>query len=420
MIISMLSRRVVPVADAPDGETLPESRPDLNLPTGPHDSVCPAEAAPGPAPRLDFAARDPLGLATDPGLIAAAAATAARALAEHGARGAGPTLTERLEAALADLVGLGRAAVLPNASSGGAAAIRALVGRGDHVLIDNLANRALQAGAEASGADVHRYPTASVASVARWLEAVRANSPRAGILIATESLAPRGGEGPDLAALQALARRHEATLLVELGCDLGAMGEGGGRPDALALRGGLDVVAGQLSTLGGVHGGFAATARPDLAAALASAAMAEAGTDAGGLPPLAAAMAFEAARLLRSPEGARRRDRLVVNACALALGLRGLGLEVAGAPAPVLHVPFARRDLGRRMGAWLAAQGVAAEVVEGAGGDRAACRWRLRVTAGHERAEIEALVALAAEARVGVEREAEREENARAEVEVVA
>jgi hypothetical protein len=63
------------------------------------------------------------------------------------------------------------------------------------------------------------------AAVDKRLRRIRGNNPRAGILIVTETLFSMGSDGPDVAALQTLCRRYDATLPVDCAHDLGALGE---------------------------------------------------------------------------------------------------------------------------------------------------------------------------------------------------
>ena len=68
---------------------------------------------------------------------------------------------------------------------------------------------------------------------------------------------------PDLRALQELCREYEATLLVDVAHDLGAMGDGGrGFIGMQGMAGKIDVVMGSFSKTFGSNGGFVSCNSP--------------------------------------------------------------------------------------------------------------------------------------------------------------
>ena len=125
------------------------------------------------------------------------------------------------------------------------APIRTLARAGDHILIDVLAPAGLQEAADASGATVHRFPHCSTLGVARRLSKLREKRPKDAILVVTEGLFSMDSDIPEIAALQSLCHRFRATLLVDVGHDLGALGRSGrGTLEEQRMTGKVDVVTG--------------------------------------------------------------------------------------------------------------------------------------------------------------------------------
>src|SRR5580704_17862856 len=138
---------------------------------------------------LSFSCNDYLNLSGHPAIIKAAVEAAQR----HGV-GAGASrlvtgnhpLYEALESRLAKLKGTDAACVFGSGYLANTGIIPALVGRGDLLLVDELAHACLWAGARLSGATVHRYRHSDVADLQSFLEEHRAHHTHA--LIATDGV----------------------------------------------------------------------------------------------------------------------------------------------------------------------------------------------------------------------------------------
>lgn len=75
--------------------------------------------------------------------------------------------------------------------------------------------------------NVHLHGHLNFTSIRRHLRRIREKDTTNGILVVTESLFSMDSDTPDLVALQNLCKEYEATLLVDVAHDLGAMGPGG-------------------------------------------------------------------------------------------------------------------------------------------------------------------------------------------------
>lgn len=166
---------------------------------------------------VNFASQDNLSLASHPALVDAAIG-AARNYGVHSAGSAAlmgiTSVSKELEENLESYLRHQEVTLFPTGWTAGFGIVKMLARPGDHILVDVLAHACLQERAQASGAKVHRFPHLSYEGVKRRLESIRREEPHAGILVFTETLFSMDSDIPDLAALQALCREYNATLLV--------------------------------------------------------------------------------------------------------------------------------------------------------------------------------------------------------------
>ncbi len=249
-----------------------------------------------------FCDNDYLGLTQDPRVKAAAQA----AIAAHGA-GAGasrhitgnPPLYEALEARLAAFKGHEAAVVFGSGYLANVGAVPVLAGRGDLVLIDELAHACLFAGAQLGGARVCRFRHNDLADAERLLATRRHRHERA--LIVTDGVFSMDGDQAPLAALQDLAGRHDAWLYVDDAHGLGVLGAGRGTAAEQGVR--LSLGMGTLSKALGSYGGYVSGPAPviDLIRSRARSLIYTT-----GLPPAATAAALAALEIIeREPERCR-------------------------------------------------------------------------------------------------------------------
>jgi 8-amino-7-oxononanoate synthase len=191
---------------------------------------------------LDVASNDYLGLATDP-RVAGAAAEAARS---WGAGSTGSRLVTgttrahaELEHELADFVRGPAALVFSSGYLANVGVITALGGRDVAVVSDTANHASLIDGCRLSGSAVTVVPHRDVDAVARALAAAE----RPHRLVVTDAVFSVDGDLAPLAELHAVARAHDALLVVDEAHALGVIGpEGRGGVEAAGLAGEPDVV----------------------------------------------------------------------------------------------------------------------------------------------------------------------------------
>jgi 8-amino-7-oxononanoate synthase len=208
---------------------------------------------------LNFGSNDYLGYAGDVRLTKAASKAAC---AEGFGAGASPLVSghslahEGLEAALAELLDVDAALAFSSGYAANTATIAALVGPGDVVLSDARNHASIIDGCRLSRADVLVYPHRDPQAVATLLGG-RQDARRR--LIVTDALFSMDGTIAPLADLAAVARRHDAMLLVDEAHATGVFGSrGSGLVEELACADGVHVRIGTLSKALGAAGGFVA------------------------------------------------------------------------------------------------------------------------------------------------------------------
>jgi glycine C-acetyltransferase len=349
------------------------------------------ECASGPATRgVNFASQDYLSLASHPAVHDAARA----ALAEAGPHSAGSAvllgnsrLSLALEAALGELLQLEHVTLFPTGWGAAFGAITALVHARDYVLVDQLAHASLRQGANAATRNVVLHRHLDTGHVRELLAAIRARDTENAILVVTEGLFSMDADMPDLPLMQHLCREYNATLLVDVAHDLGALGPGG--TGSLGLQGMLgkaDLVMGAFSKTFASNGGFVASASRAVKRQLQLFAGPHLFSNA--LSPIQAACVLEALRIVASSEGDELRDALLRNAMDLRANLAETGMRCIGVPSAIVPLWIGNEQVARLAGRTLAREGVFVNAVEYPGVPLGAARLRLQVMAAHRPAQL--------------------------------
>ena len=210
---------------------------------------------------LSFCCNDYLNLTQHPTLKAAAATAI-----EHYGVGAGASrlvtgnhpLYGELETRLARLKGTEAACVFGSGYLANAGIIPALVGRGDLILIDELAHASLWTGVRLSRATVLSFRHNDVHDASALLEEHRARHPRA--LIVTEGVFSMDGDRAPLEDLAHIAQRADAWLMVDDAHAIGVINEGRGSVIADAAQANV-LQIGTLSKAIGGYGGYLCASR---------------------------------------------------------------------------------------------------------------------------------------------------------------
>jgi glycine C-acetyltransferase/8-amino-7-oxononanoate synthase len=338
----------------------------------------------------NFASTDYLALTSHPAIHEAAIA-AIRTYGTHSPSSpmlqGNTDLSLELEAELGALVGMEHVVLFSTGWAAGFGSISGLVRPNDHIVMDNLAHACLQQGAQAATANVHRHEHLNVDAVRELLHGIRMNDARNGILVISEGLFSMDSDYPDLARLQAVCREYEATLLVDVAHDLGAMGPGGtGQIGQQNLLGQIDLVMGAFSKTFATNGGFLATN---------SRAVKHYVKTFGGphifstaMSPVQAAAALEAVRIVRSAEGDQLRADLALAVDILREQLALCGIACMGEPTAIVPVAIGSEKVARLASAALFDRHVFANLVEFPAVAVGAARFRMQVMATHTREQL--------------------------------
>jgi 7-keto-8-aminopelargonate synthetase-like enzyme len=358
---------------------------------GPPLAVCTAKDDSGISFRgLNFASQDYLSLSSDPEIKEVARAV----IDEYGVHSAGsPALVGntkyslKLEKTISEFLQLEHTVLYPTGWAAGYGVIKGLVGPKDHVVMDGLSHACLQEGARSATPNVHLHGHLDVESARRHLRRVRARDAEAGILVVTESLFSMDSDTPDLAALQALCGEYEATLLVDVAHDLGAIGDGGnGFIGKQNMIGKIDIVMGSFSKTFASNGGFVACNERAVKEYLKFYGCSQ--TFSNALSPVQAAVVTKAFEIVGSDKGRDLRWHLMKRVGDLRKGLDSAGLEVMGNPSAIVPVMVGDEALARLVSRQLPEFGVVANLVEYPAVAKGSARFRFQVMSGHTSSNI--------------------------------
>jgi glycine C-acetyltransferase len=334
---------------------------------------------------VNFASYDYLGLSAHSEVRAAAI----EAINMYGTSIAGApilqgnsTLSVRLQEAVAEMLGLAHVVVFPTGWAAGYGVITGLIRGKDHVVLDQYAHNCCVQGAMAATRNVHRVRHLSTDAFVRQLRRIRAVDAENAILVVTEGIFSMDGDSPDLAALQSACREYEATLLVDVAHDLGAVGPGGaGIVGLQGLLGKIDLVMGSFSKVFASNGGFVATSCTGIHQYLRAGAPSR--TFSNAISPPQCAAILKAVEIVRSVEGEALRQNLHVVAQVLREAIATSGVVCLGKPGPLVPVLLGREAVGRITAALCFDNGVFTNLVEYPAVSVGACRLRMQVMATH-------------------------------------
>jgi 8-amino-7-oxononanoate synthase len=212
---------------------------------------------------VSFSCNDYLGLSQHPAVKAAMAKAIERYGGGAGASrlvtGDHPLLSE-LERRLAELKGYEGACVFGSGYLANTGIIPTVVGRGDLVLVDELAHACIWAGAQLSGAEITGFRHNDPADLEAKLSASRPLARRA--LVATDGVFSMDGDVAPLDEISRVCRGWDAWLLVDDAHGLGVLGEGGRGAASLFPEARVDLAMGTLSKALGGYGAYVCASGP--------------------------------------------------------------------------------------------------------------------------------------------------------------
>ena len=308
---------------------------------------------------VQLCSNDYLGLATHPAVTRAAADAALAYGAGSGSArllvGTSPPCVA-LERTIAALKQTEAAVVLSSGYHANTGVLPLLAGAGDVIFSDELNHASLIDGCRLSRATTHIYRHTDAGHLDRLLGEAGDFRHR---IIVTETVFGMDGDLAPLADLVAVARRHDAWLVVDEAHATGVFGSnGGGLAAQLGLADAVDVQIGTMSKALGALGGFVAGTAV-LIDWVINAARTFVYTTA--LPPAAVAAAQTAIGVMRAePE---RRDRLWSHATWLRQHLTEAGFRLGPSRSPILPVIVGDAEAAVRLSDALLARGVLAPAI---------------------------------------------------------
>jgi 7-keto-8-aminopelargonate synthetase-like enzyme len=334
---------------------------------------------------LNFATQDYLGLASDPEIKEVAKAV----IDEYGVHSAGSSALAgntkyslRLEHTISEFLDLEHTVLYPTGWAAGYGVIKGLVRPTDHVVLDILAHACLQEGANSATTNVHLHRHLDIESVRQQLKRIRDRDTENGVLVVTESLFSMDSDTPDLAALQAACDEFDATLMVDVAHDLGAIGEGGrGFIGKQNMSGRIDIVMGSFSKTFASNGGFVSCKSPAVKQYLKFYGCSA--TFSNALSPVQAATVAKAFEIVKSDRGRELRRLLMKRVRQMRSALAAHGLQTIGDPSAIVPVVVGDEALARMVSLQLPQLQLIANLVEYPAVAKGNARFRLQMMPSH-------------------------------------
>ena len=284
-----------------------------------------------------------LGLTFDPACVEAAIdATRAEGTGTTGSRIANGTYSDhvKLERALADFFGRKHGMVFTTGYQANLGVLSAMVGKGDHLMLDADSHASIYDGAKLGYADVIRFRHNNPDDLYKRLK--RLEGTPGDRLIVVEGIYSMMGDTAPLKEFAHVKRETGAYLLVDEAHSMGVLGENGrGVAERDGVEADVDYIVGTFSKSLGAIGGFCVgdAEEFDMLRVVSRPYMFTA-----SLPPSIAASCHKALEVLQARPDLR--ERLNANARRLHAGLNALGFETGPDASPVVAVVLPDRETG--------------------------------------------------------------------------
>ncbi len=336
---------------------------------------------------LNFAGNDYLGLARHPQVIHAWQ----QAAGNYGVGSGGSALVTGQSAAhrqlveeLCDFTGYPAALLFSSGFAANHGLLATLLKAGDRLLQDRLNHASLLDGGLASGARMARFGHNDLADLARHL--AKAQAPEAATLVVSEGVFSMDGDGAPVAALAALCRQHDASLLIDDAHGIGVTGDGRGALAAVSASE-LPLYMATFGKACGVGGAFVASDAQTIEF-LTNFCRHYIYTTA--MPPAQAAAAQAAIRLVRHDPEPRLRLQALVGR--LRQGAAQLGLPLMASSSAIQPLLVGAVDATLQLAADLRARGVWAGAIRPPTVPAGQARLRITLSALHQEQDIDRLL----------------------------
>lgn len=330
-----------------------------------------------------------LGLTFDETCVAAAkTAIDTHGTATTGSRLANGTYSEHLdlEEALKDYFGTASAVVFTTGYQANLAAISALAGRGDHLLIDADSHACIYDACRLSDAETIRFRHNSPEDLEKRLSRLPEDGAR---LVVVEGLYSMLGDVAPIAEFVEVAHAHGAMLYVDEAHSIGCYGDHGrGVSQAQGVLDKVDFISGTFSKSFASIGGFCVSRHPSFEM-IRLVSRPYLFTASGSPANVAAARAALAVIASDASLGKTLWDR----AQQLHAGLIDAGFQPASPPGPIIAIP--RPDELTAVREWntLMDAGIYVNLAVPPATPQAKSLLRLSVSAAHSKAEIDQIIA---------------------------
>lgn len=338
---------------------------------------------------LSFCSNDYLGLANHPEVISALKSGADT----YGVGGGAAHLVNghsrahhQLEEELAAFTGRPRALLFSTGYMANLGVVSALAGAGDAVFEDRLNHASLLDAGLLSRARLSRFAHADTETLDNKLSSSKAGEK----LVLTDGVFSMDGDIAPLPQLAAVAKRHNAWLMVDDAHGMGVLGENGaGSLEHFGL--GLDDVPILMGTLGkgfGTFGAFVAGSE-ELIEYLINTARPYIYTTAS--PPAIAEATRTSLRLVRN-EGWRR-EKLKALIDRFRIGAEQLGLTLMDSPTPIQPLLIGDEGEALRLSDALLEQGILISAIRPPTVPEGTARLRITLSAAHSEDQVDRLLA---------------------------
>jgi len=344
---------------------------------------------------LNFCSNDYLGLRSHPELIRAAG----ECMRQHGfGAGASHLVTghsfehQALEQELAAFTGRERALLFSSGYMANLGVVSALSTRHDLIVADRLNHASLLDAARLAGARLRRYPHLQAAGAA---QALALASDRDAAMLVTDGVFSMDGDIAPVSDLAALAAQYDATFMVDDAHGLGVLGASGG---GTLEQAGLDAraVPVLVGTLGKALGSFGAFVAGDEALIEWLIQRARTYVYTTALPPAIAAATRAALKLVKDEPW--RRERLQALVTRFRAGAAAHGLPLSASLTPIQPVIVGDPGRALALSESLNAQGFWVSAIRPPTVPQGSARLRVTLSAAHEEAQVDALIAALASA----------------------
>ena len=361
---------------------------------------------------VNFCSNDYLGLAADPRLAEAAR----KSLSISGTGSGAAALVSgynaehaRLEEELAQFVQRPRALLFGSGWAANLGVLRALLGKNDTLIADELNHASLIDGGRLSGARYLRVAHGDASAFARAFSPLKKGGDGGFALLATDSVFSMGGDLAPLPALSALCHQHAAALMVDDAHGFGVLGDCGrgslflappfekGGAGGISTRASLSVsdVPIYVATLGkalGCAGAFVAGSEALIEYLIQRA---RSWVFSTAPPPAIAAAARAALRVVR--EDSERRVRLFDNLRRFRIGAAQVGIALGESQTPIQPLILGDEQRALALSQYLFARGLWVAAIRPPTVPPGTARLRITLSAAHTAAQIDRLLdALAA------------------------